>query len=108
MVKIYVVSIAGPALEDATVAYEWIASSASIDAADRWIDGLLGEVATLKEMPGRYPAIRETIESEIVYRSVNYYSHRLIYRIDEDTRTVMIVRIYHGARRPLMSSDLES
>ena len=40
------------------------------------------------------------------YRSAQHYSHRLIYRIDEEASIVYVVRLYHGARKPLEPEDI--
>lgn len=40
------------------------------------------------------------------YRSANHYSHRVIFRIDEPSTAVYIVRVYNGARRALTRKDV--
>ncbi len=67
-------------------------------AAARWYDGLTEIILSLGSMPARCPVIPEHESFKIEIRHLHYHSHRIIFHIDEDTGTVYVLRIYHGAR----------
>lgn len=68
-------------------------------AAERWWNGVLDAVRSLESMPSRCPVIPEQKHFARELRHLIYGSHRIIFFTTENK--VTIVRIYHGARRPL-------
>ena len=94
------------AIDDIEEAVTYIARD-SLRVAAKWKDGLEQIVLSLNELPYRFPLIPESSSFEREYRHIIYFSHRIVYRIDEDSQTVYIVRVYHGARRPLSIHDLD-
>ncbi len=68
-------------------------------AAERWWNGLLDAILSLEMMPGICPVIPEQEHFAKELRHRIYASHRIIFSISGNLVTV--VRIYHGARRPL-------
>ena len=58
-------------------------------------------------MPNRYKIIDENESFDLLLRQVTHHSHRVIYQVDETTKTVHLLRIYHGARRALRGSDID-
>lgn len=64
-------------------------------------------ILSLQEMPGRFPVIPEAEELGLPYRSALHHSHRVIFRVDAEKNTVYVVRVYHGARRPLTPEDVD-
>lgn len=75
-------------------------------AAHRWLDGLYAAIKELNDAPKRYSVIPEAVELGCAYRSFVYYSHRIIYEVDEANRLVTIHRVHHGARKALEKGDL--
>lgn len=84
--------------------YIW---SSSPGAAKRWQTGFWQVVKDLKRMPAKYALIPEAEDIGVPYRDVLHHSHRVVYRIEEEAAVIYIVRVYHGARRPLTKRDLE-
>jgi plasmid stabilization system protein ParE len=68
-------------------------------AAERWWNGLLDAILSLETMPGRCSVIPEQKHFARELRHLIYASHRIIFSINGNLVTV--VRIYHGAQRPL-------
>ncbi|MHB8303085.1 MAG: type II toxin-antitoxin system RelE/ParE family toxin [Acidobacteriaceae bacterium] len=68
-------------------------------AAERWWNGLIDQVLSLEKLPRRCPIIPEQKYFEHEMRHLIYASHRIVFCIEENT--VTIVRIYHGARKPI-------
>jgi plasmid stabilization system protein ParE len=68
-------------------------------AAERWWNGLIDQILSLETLPRRCSIIPEQKYFEQEIRHLFHASHRIIFSIDENT--VTILRIYHGARKPL-------
>lgn len=79
----------------------------SPDAARRWLDGLYTAIQELTEAPHRFAVIPEAVELGFPYRSFVYHSHRVIYAVHDADGRVMVHRIYHGARKPLIDKDIQ-
>ena len=82
-------------------------SEFSPQAAQNWFDGLFEAMESLSEMPARHALIVESARLKRHLRSLPYHSHRIVYEISDTKKVVSIVRIYHSARAPLQSEDLE-
>ena len=100
------VEITDPARDDIDDAVTFIAQN-SRAAARKWKTALQALILSLQEMPGRFAVIAEARELGLPYRSAPHHSHRVIFRIDEEKNTVFVVRVYHGARRPLSREDMD-
>jgi plasmid stabilization system protein ParE len=89
---------------DETIAY---IQADSISASADWLDGIQTLMASLADNPARFPVIPEAIDLQLPYRNAVYFSHRVVFRIDQEQNIVNVVRVYHGARRPLKSDELQ-
>lgn len=74
--------------------------------AKRWLDGLESPIALLNELPLRHALIPEAEDLGRELRGFPYYSHRVIYEVDDSRKIVFIVRVYHSARKPLEQNDI--
>ena len=99
------VSISFAAELDLDEAVEFIARGSKI-AAKKWILEFHQKIESLCDMPMRSALIPESEDIGLQLRSLNHYSHRIIYSIDESRNAVNIVRVYHGARNPLNRDNL--
>ena len=79
----------------------------SAKAARSWLTGAWKKIFPLSENPRRFAIIDEAEVIGAEVRDVVHFSHRIIYRVKESERVVEILRVYHGARRPLASEDFE-
>ncbi len=103
----YEIRITEPAKFDAQEYAQYIRDKErSVEAASKWLRTLLVEIEKLRDMPSRFAVIPEGDELGTAYRSFNYYSHRVIYAVNEEAQIVTIHRIYHGARAPLAPDDV--
>ncbi len=68
-------------------------------AAEPWWNGPIDQILSLETLPRRCSIIPEQKYFEQEMRHLIYASHRIIFCIGE--HTVTILRIYHGARKPL-------
>lgn len=101
----YKISVTAPAYADLIEAADIIAAD-SPSAARDWVRKWWLAIDGLTDMPKRFAVIEESEEFDQEYRDFTHYSHRVIYLVDEATSTVVIVRVYHMARRPLRIEDL--
>lgn len=97
---IFEVRLSSSAELDLEEVIEFIARDSKI-RAKKWMVEFQGKVESLCEFPLRHMLIPESHEMALPLRSLNHYSHRVIYLVDEERKFVEIVRIYHGARKPL-------
>jgi len=76
------------------------------EAAERWFRGLVQAIHSLEELPERCPLIPEQEEFAMEIRHLIYFSHRIIFRVEGERKRVVVYRVYHGARKPLVESSL--
>lgn len=101
------VLLSAPAERDIEETVEFMVTN-SPEAASKWLNGLQESLASLEEMPLRHALIPEAAILGKPYRSLPYVSHRIVYRVDDQSAQVYIVRVYHGARKPLEEEDVET
>ena len=101
------VKVTEPAERDIGEASAFIALD-SPSSAQKWSQELWHLIFSLREMPGRFPVIPEAEALGFPYRAALHFSHRVIFRIEEASKTVFVVRVYHGARQPLGAKGIES
>lgn len=102
----YRVEVTARADEDLRYAVNFIRLDSPSSAA-RWLDEFSELAASLAQFPERFAVLQTQFKSKQVFRTVPHYSHRVIYRVDHSTQTVFVLRVYHGARRPLRMKDIE-
>ncbi|MEP7353043.1 MAG: type II toxin-antitoxin system RelE/ParE family toxin [Acidobacteriota bacterium] len=76
------------------------------ESAERWFFGLAQAINSLETLPERCPLIPEQEEFSFEIRHLIYYSHRIVFRVVHSTATVVIYRIYHGSKSPLLAEAL--
>ena len=66
-----------------------------------WVNGMERAIASLREMPGRCPVVRQFSMGAVEVRQLLYgrYPHRYRGYFTIDSGTVWILHIRHGARR---------
>lgn len=101
----YNVIVTPTADDEAMEAVRWHAER-SVDAAQRWHDGLTRAIDSLAKMPSRCPvsqADSQALGCEV--RQLLYGKRRGVYRIlfSIARDTVWVLRIRHGAQGPLRS-----
>jgi plasmid stabilization system protein ParE len=94
--KIEVTEIAAAEIDSA---YQWINERAP-DAADRWYDGLMAALRSLRQNPRRCARLFTTDFVELEIRQLVYGRrrgrYRVLFTIDGDT--IRVLRVRHGAR----------
>lgn len=98
--KRYQVAFLPEARLEALAAAEYIARTSPGNAA-RWYEGLEKVIRRLEVMPRRCALAPESIYLETELRHYVYKSHRIIFQVDDDKRTVRILHVRHCARRAI-------
>lgn len=98
--KIYSVVFDSEAQTEALEAADYIARDAP-DRAATWFTGLKRAVESLTKLPARCPLARESKSLGQDLHQLIYHSHRIIFRIEEDSRIVRILHVRHAAQRTL-------
>ncbi len=70
-------------------------------AAERWWNELLAALWSLEYAPHRCALVREERLRTKGVRQLIHHSHRIVFQVDEPRGTVLILRVYHTARREL-------
>jgi len=107
----YRVVISEPAEGDMQQAHDWWAENRSSKEAALWFDQIMITIDTLKEMPDRCPVsplndIAPADLHELHFGVSSRRTHRIIFKIEENT--VTILRVRHHAQRELPADDLSS
>ena len=86
----YKVILTRPAETDIEQSFSFIKQHSS-EAAVTWLTAIQNAIQSLDNMPARGALIPERFDSGFAYRHLIYGSHRIIFRVDEPTRTVFTV-----------------
>jgi plasmid stabilization system protein ParE len=101
------IDITEPALADADDYVRFVRDvKKAPEAAERWFRGLVQAIYSLEDAPERCPAIPEQEEFTGEIRHLIYFSHRIIFRVELETKRVVIYRVYHGSRQKLTEGNV--
>lgn len=96
--KKYEVIVTAEAEAGILAAFRYIHDS-SPRKASKWLRALYSKIATLENFPRRCPFARERDYFEEELRQLVFKSHRIIFHINERSRTVRVVYFMHGKQR---------
>jgi plasmid stabilization system protein ParE len=103
----YHVKITDSALSDAQEYVHFIRQvKKEPEAAERWFRGLVAAIFSLEQMPSRCALIPEAEKFPLEIRHRIFHSHRIIFHINEKSKTVTVLRVYHASRRKIEPADL--
>lgn len=101
------IEVTEPALTDAEEYVRFIRDKhQEPEAAERWFHGLVEAIYSLEDLPERCALIPERAAFPVELRHLIYFSHRIIFRIDDADRCVVVYRVYHGAKRRLTRREI--
>lgn len=92
------------AAQDIEEHYVWI-QERNPAAAEKWFNGIMVAIATLKDFPERCSRIPEQGSFAQEIRHLIYQKHRIIFTIKHTVVYILAVR--HTAKKPLENQDLE-
>ncbi len=104
----YRVELTQQALDELDALYDEKRADQS-EAAAKWFNSLVATFPTLQHLPQRCPRIPERVDARELRHLLHGkkpHIYRVIYEVIQERATVRILSIRHGARLPLLSSDL--
>lgn len=99
----YLVNLTARAERDLAHLYAEINAQHS-DAALRWYRGLTDAILSLEKRPNRCPVTPEKVQLRHLLYGHRPHVYRVIFRVVERERNVVVLHIRHGARRGLRAS----
>jgi plasmid stabilization system protein ParE len=66
--------------------------------AERWLQGLYRRIETLEKHPDRCAFARERPYLKGDLRQLIFKSHRIVFKVENDERTVYVLYVRHGKR----------
>jgi plasmid stabilization system protein ParE len=84
-----------------------ISESQATAPAEKWLAELERAIDQLTEMPRRFKVIDEQLHFLVELRQFIHHSHRVIFHVNDETKTVHILRVYHCRRDALNNGALE-
>jgi len=96
----YRVSLAARAVKDLDSIFQFIQAEQS-EMATTWFNGLQEAIRSLSSLPHRAPATPESSSLRHVLYGSKPHAYRVIYFTDDTKKTVTVLTIRHGARKPL-------
>ncbi|MEM9019910.1 MAG: type II toxin-antitoxin system RelE/ParE family toxin [Planctomycetota bacterium] len=77
-----------------------IGEGAGIETVASWYAKVFERLDSLNELPHRYPVDeRQTDLNGCETRKLNYQGYLVYYKVDEDRRSVFLLKFKHGASR---------
>lgn len=101
----YLVNITSRAERDLAYLYAEINAIHS-PAARKWYQRLTKNILSLEKRPNRCPVTRENSDLRHLLHGRKPRVYRVIYRVLEKQKLVVVLHIRHGARRKFKVSDL--
>lgn len=98
---VYQVRITPRAHRDLDGIVDYLKSNASDEVAANEYDRLLDAMRSLRTLPYRFAVPRFGRRTDLKVRAVVVLPYVVRYRIEETPRTVQVLTVRHGARRPL-------
>ena len=107
----YRILITGPAQQDIQLAHDWWCENRSAADAGRWYRGIYHAIASLVDMPERFPHAPESELLEQGIRQLNFGlgrrpTHRIVFVMTE--KEIVILRIRHASQDHLQFTDPSS
>ena len=99
MVKKYQVVISGRAQRSLNRISNYIAETASDEAAVKVEKGLLEAALNLTTLPNRHPILHRTKKGTI-YRYVPKWSYKIIFTVEEGESNVIVIEMFHSSQDP--------
>lgn len=77
----------------------------SLLTAENWKNRIINALELLSQMPHRCPRVFEDEDVGGEIRSLLCHPHKIIFEISEESKRVIVLRIYHEHREPLTLED---
>ena len=97
---VFGIEISAAAERDVIEVLQYISKDSPV-MAKKWFDGFVLKLESLRHLPMRNAVIPEARVFQRSIRAAYYKSHRIAYEVNPAREIVFIIRVYHGARRPI-------
>jgi len=88
-----------------------IQQQGSFESAERWFNGIVIAIRSLREMPRRCPLAEESddlhTEVRLLLHGKGNHRYKVYFAIQHESATVRVFHIRHWARKPVEKSELE-
>jgi plasmid stabilization system protein ParE len=108
------VEIQPQAFDDLDRLADYIKARGSLRAAEKWFNGIIDEIASLKELPQRCPIAPESEELgqevRVLFFGRRNRRYKVYFSITHQTPTTGLVSIFHirhWAKQPLSNEELD-
>lgn len=105
------VEIQPQAYDDLDSIADYIKARSSFSTAEKWFNGIMDDIASLKEMPERCAIAPESVDLDGEVRVLLHGSRnrtcKIYFSVDQSASSVWVFHIRHYARRPISAEELE-
>ncbi len=108
------VEIAPQAFDDLDSIADYIREYSSFSVAEKWFNGIIDDIASLREMPAKCPVAPESEdigeEVRLLLHGRKNRAHKIYYAINYETPssgTVQVFHVRHWARKPVSEDELQ-
>jgi plasmid stabilization system protein ParE len=105
------VEIAPQALEDLDEIADYIKAAVSFETAQVWFNGIIDEIRSLRQMPGRCARAEESDEIgadvRVLLHGKRNRRYKVYFAIRRETQAVHVFHVRHWARKPLSEDALQ-
>jgi len=96
----YDLQISSRAKSDLRSIKKYLKANASDFTAEKVANGILEQAEKLQKMPSANSLLAEISTEERTYRYTKKWKYKIIFYINEEKKTVNVVKIYHSSRNP--------
>ena len=105
------VEISPQAFEDLDGISAYIRHRGSFESAERWFNGIMAAIGTLRDAPRRCPLAEESRQLQAEVRLLLYGKrnrrYKIYFAIHKETETIRVFHVRHWARKPAGTEELD-
>ena len=105
------VEISPQAFEDLDGISAYIRHRGSSESAERWFNGIMAAMKTLRDAPQRCPLAEESRKLQAEVRFLLYgrrnRRHKIYFAVHKETGTIRVFHVRHWARKPADTGELD-
>jgi plasmid stabilization system protein ParE len=105
------VEISPQAFEDLDSISAYIRDRGSFESAERWFNGIMAAIKTLRDRPQRCPLAEESQRLQAEIRLLLYGKrnrrYKIYFAVHKETETIRVFHVRHWARRPADTDELD-
>lgn len=107
----FCVEISPHAFEDLDSISAYIRHRGSLASAERWFNGIMAAIKTLRDAPQRCSLAEESQELQAEVRLLLYgrrsRRYKIYFAVHKETETIRVFHVRHWARKPADTGELD-